>query len=156
MAMVVCGATGSKEADEFGGLIKQYYAAWSTLDPDRAAPLYAKDVDLVFFDIAPLQYTHGWKEYRDNFKTNVAPTFSSLKITPNDDMKVIRKGDVALVTLTFHASIKPKRANRWSWRGGTHYFGSAAAANGSSCTSTSPSRFEKGMMDWWTREPPTI
>ena len=108
MAMVVCGATGSKEADEFGGLIKQYYAAWSTLDPDQAAPLYAKDADLVFFDIAPLKYTHGWKEYRDNFKTNVAPTFSSLKITPNDDMKVIRKGEVALVTLTFHASIKPK------------------------------------------------
>src|SRR5437867_11957298 len=80
MTMLVFGATGSKEADEFGGLIKQYYTAWSTLDPDQAAPLYAKDADLVFFDIAPLKYTHGWKEYRDNFKTNVAPTFSSLKI----------------------------------------------------------------------------
>ena len=66
MAMVVCGATGSKEADEFGGLIKQYYTAWSTLDPDRAAPLYAKDADLVFFDIAPLKYSGGWQEYRDN------------------------------------------------------------------------------------------
>ncbi len=111
LAIVVFGATGSKEADEFAGLIKQYYTAWSTLDPDQAAPLYAKDADLVFFDIAPLQYTHGWKEYRDNFKTNVAPTFSSLKIAPNDDMKVIRKGDVALVTLTFHAAIKPKEGD---------------------------------------------
>ncbi len=111
LAIVGFGATGSKEADEFAGLIKQYYTAWSTLDPDQAAPLYAKDADLVFFDIAPLQYTHGWKEYRDNFKTNVAPTFSSLKIAPNDDMKVIRKGDVALVALTFHAAIKPKEGD---------------------------------------------
>ena len=110
-ALALFAATVSKESDEFGGLIRQYYKAWTTLDPDQAAPLYAKDADLVFFDIAPLQYTHGWKEYRDNFKTNVAPTFSSLSLKPNDDMKVIRKGEVALVTLTFHATIKPNQGD---------------------------------------------
>ena len=117
LAVVAFGATKTKEAGEFGDLIKQYYQAWSTLDPDNAASLYAKDAHLVFFDVAPLQYTHGWKEYRDNFKANVASTFASLTITPNHDLKVIRKGDVALVTLTFHAAVKPKQGEPMEFDG---------------------------------------
>ena len=48
-----------KGADDFNDLIKRYYAAWSTLNPDNASFLYAKDADLVFFDIAPLKYSGG-------------------------------------------------------------------------------------------------
>ena len=33
---------------EFKTLIDRYYAAWSSLNPDNAAPFYAKDADLVF------------------------------------------------------------------------------------------------------------
>jgi uncharacterized protein (TIGR02246 family) len=109
LTTVAFGASKTKDTSVFGDLIKQYYQAWGTLDPDQAASLYAKDADLVFFDVAPLQYTHGWKEYRDNFKEHVASTFESLKIAPHDDLKVIRKGHVALVTLTFHVAIKPKQ-----------------------------------------------
>ena len=92
---------------DFGALIKRYYTAWSTLNPDNAAPLYAKDADLVFYDISPLKYT-GWREYRDNFIKNVAPEFSSLTITPNDDLKVTRRGSLAITTLTFHLAAKQK------------------------------------------------
>src|ERR1043166_2691777 len=78
-----------KGGPDFNGLIKRYYAAWSTLNPDNAAMFYAKDADLVFFDIDPLKYT-SWQQYHDNFKNNVGPTFSSLTITPGSDLKVTR------------------------------------------------------------------
>lgn len=97
-----------KSTDDFNDLIKRYYTAWSTLNPDNASFLYAKDADLVFFDIAPLKYSGGWQEYRDNFKKNVGPGFSTLTLTPNNDVKVTRRGIVALTTLTFHLSARMK------------------------------------------------
>ena len=96
-----------KDGSEFDALIKRYYTAWSTLNPDNAAPLYAKDVDLVFYDIAPLKYG-GWQEYSDMFKKSMAPGFSSLTLTPNNDVKVKRSGNLAVTTLTFRLSAKQK------------------------------------------------
>ena len=97
-----------KSGDDFNDLIKRYYSAWSTLNPDNVSSMYARDADLVFFDIAPLKYSGGWQEYRENFKKNVAPGFSSLTLTPNNDVKITRRGNVALTTLTFHLSAKQK------------------------------------------------
>jgi len=97
-----------KGGDDFDALIKRYYTAWSTLNPDNAAPLYANDAGLVFYDIAPLKYGGGWQEYSDNFKKNMAPGFSSLTLTPNNDLKVTRRGNLAITTLTFHLSAKQK------------------------------------------------
>jgi uncharacterized protein (DUF952 family) len=56
---------------EFKALIDGYYKAWTIPEgkgaqvPDNAARYYAKDADLVFFDIAPMKYD-GWaqQEYR--------------------------------------------------------------------------------------------
>ncbi|HEY3104173.1 MAG TPA: nuclear transport factor 2 family protein [Pyrinomonadaceae bacterium] len=96
-----------KSSPDFNHMIKEYYAAWSTLNPDNPAPFYAKGADLVFFDIDPLKYT-GWQQYHDNFKNNVAPGFSSLTITPNNDVKITRGGNLAVTTLTFHLSAKTK------------------------------------------------
>jgi len=97
-----------KSGDDFNDLIKRYYTAWNTLNPDNASFLYARDADLVFFDIAPLKYSGGWQEYRVNFKKNVAPGFSSLILKPNNDVKITRRGNMALTTLTFHLSAKQK------------------------------------------------
>ena len=107
---IVClPAVGQKKrGDDFDALIKQYYTAWSTLNPDNAASLYAKDAGLVFYDIAPLKYSGGWQEYSDNFKKNVAPGFASLTITPNSDLKITRGGNLAVTTLTFHLAAKQK------------------------------------------------
>jgi ketosteroid isomerase-like protein len=96
-----------KSSPDFNDMIKRYYAAWSTLNPDNPAPFYAKDADLVFFDIDPLKYS-GWQQYHDNFKNNVAPGFSSLTITPNNDVKITRGGNLVVTTLTFHLSAKTK------------------------------------------------
>jgi uncharacterized protein (TIGR02246 family) len=111
MGTILLPAIGQKEnkkGDDFSELIKQYYAGWSTLNPDKVASLYAKEADLVFFDVAPLKYSGGWQEYSDNFTKNVASTFSSLTFAPNGDVKTTRKGDMAFTTLTFHLSAKQK------------------------------------------------
>ena len=96
-----------KGSPDFNRIIKEYYAAWSTLNPDNPAPAYAKDPDLVFFDVDPLKYT-GWQQYHDNFKNNLAPGFTSLVITPNDDIKITRSGNLAVATLTFRLVAKAK------------------------------------------------
>ena len=60
--------TRSPEKQTTGGdaevrtTLERLYAAWSDLDPAKAAPFYAKDADLTFFDVAPLKY-NGWAEY---------------------------------------------------------------------------------------------
>jgi ketosteroid isomerase-like protein len=92
---------------EFKTMIEQYYAAWSTLDPDKAAKYYAKDADLVFYDVAPLKYAN-WGEYRAGVIKAFTETMSSGKLTPNDDLKINQRGNIVWTTLTFHLSAKPK------------------------------------------------
>ena len=92
---------------EFKSLIDRYYAAWSSMNLDNAAQFYAKDADLIFFDIAPLQYK-GWEEYKEGVKKNFFATITSGKLTPNNDLKVIRQGDMACTIVTFHLSATPK------------------------------------------------
>ncbi|MEK6408440.1 MAG: nuclear transport factor 2 family protein [Acidobacteriota bacterium] len=92
---------------EFKAMIDQYYTAWSTLDPDKAAKYYAKDADLVFYDVAPLKY-NAWAEYRAGVIKAFTETMSSGKLTPNDDLKVTQRGNVVWTTVTFHLSAKPK------------------------------------------------
>jgi ketosteroid isomerase-like protein len=96
-----------KGGDDFNELVKRYYSAWNTLNPDKVSSMYAKDADLIFFDIAPLKYGN-WQEYSDSFKKSVAPGFTSLSLTPNNDVKTVRRSNMALTTLTFHLSAKQK------------------------------------------------
>ena len=49
MSPVAFGQPANKNNDgEFKTLIDRYFAAWSSLNPDNAAPLYAKNPDLFF------------------------------------------------------------------------------------------------------------
>src|ERR1043165_3260953 len=91
----------ARDDAEFRKIIEEYYAAWSQLNTDTPAKYYAKDADLVFYDIAPMKY-NGWKEYHDGVQKYFFDTATSAKLTPNmDDLKVTRRGDVAWTTLTF-------------------------------------------------------
>jgi len=89
---------------EFKALIERYYAAWNTLNADNAAPFYAKDADLVFYDIAPFKY-NGWAEYKEGVKKTFFDNITGGKLTPNDDLKVTRRGHIAWTTVTFHLSV---------------------------------------------------
>jgi uncharacterized protein (TIGR02246 family) len=88
----------------FQGLIDRYYTTWNSGDPEKAAPLYAKDPDLVFFDLTPLKYT-GWAEY-DVGVRKVMASFASVSFTPQKDLRVTRRGSIAWTTVTFHMSGK--------------------------------------------------
>jgi len=99
----------AKDDDDIRAVIDKYAAAWGSLNPDNAAPLYAKDADLVFYDILPLKYA-GWDAYAAGTKPHFAQ-FESLKITPKGDLKVTRRGDVAWTTSTYDLAVKPKNGD---------------------------------------------
>lgn len=111
---------------QFQALIDRYYAAWNTGDPEKAAPLYAKDPDLVFYDITPLKYT-GWAAYEKGVRA-VLGSFTSATFTPHDDLRVTRHGTIAWTTVTWHLSGKKKTGEAvemdgrhtviWELRGG--------------------------------------
>lgn len=90
---------------EFQALIERYYAAWNTANADNAARFYAKEADRVFYDLTPLKYT-GWAEYKEGVKKNFFDNMSSGTLTPKHDLKVTRRGSIALTTVTFHLSAK--------------------------------------------------
>ncbi|HKP86989.1 MAG TPA: nuclear transport factor 2 family protein [Blastocatellia bacterium] len=103
------GAAAKSAPDaEFKELIEGYYAAWSTLNAENPAKYYAKDADLIFYDIAPLKY-NDWAEYKEGVKKAFFDVMSSAKLTPNmNDLKVTRRGNMAWTTVTFHLSAVPK------------------------------------------------
>ena len=103
MGLMLSAAPG---ADEFKTLIDGYWAAWSTLDPSKAAPMYDQSASAVFFDIAPLKYT-GWKEYEDGVKKVFANAVSA-KFAANDDLKSTRRGNLAWTSGTFHGAVQQK------------------------------------------------
>lgn len=92
---------------EFKKMIAEYYEAWSTLNPQNAAKYYAKDADLVFYDVAPLKY-NSWEEYRAGVIKAFTETMSSGKLTPHDDVKVTHRGNIVWTVLTFHLTAQPK------------------------------------------------
>lgn len=96
-------ATGT---NEFPALIAEYYKAWNTLNLDLPGKYYAKDADLVFYDVAPMQYK-GWAEYKTGVQ-KLLQGFSSFKLIPHDDLKVTRRGKIAWTTMTFRISGKQK------------------------------------------------
>ena len=111
---VRAGSSGNDQ--EFKKLIADYYSAWNSMKAANAGPLYAQDSDLVFYDIAPLKY-NGWPEYRDGAQKYFFDTATTAKLTPNDDLKVTRKGDVAWTTLTLHISATLKDGNQMEMDG---------------------------------------
>ncbi len=86
--------------------LERLYAAWSDLDPAKAAPFYAKEPDLVFFDIAPMKYT-GWSQYAAGVPKAFAP-YQSGKFVLNDDLQVHRQGNLAWGVATWRADLRKK------------------------------------------------
>lgn len=105
------GASAAKSSADVQAVTERAQAAlnaWNAMKPEAAAPFYAKEKDLVFFDIAPLQY-FGWKEYAEGTK-NLFAASETFVIKPNDDLKVHVSGLMAWTTETFHLVTKPRGA----------------------------------------------
>ncbi|HEY2932112.1 MAG TPA: nuclear transport factor 2 family protein [Acidobacteriota bacterium] len=88
---------------DFKGLMRKTLAAWETLNPEKAAPFYAKDAGNVYFDLAPLKYT-GWSEYAAGV-VKVLADYSSGKFTVADDSKIHRSGNLTWGTTTWHCEL---------------------------------------------------
>jgi ketosteroid isomerase-like protein len=69
-------------------------------------PAYAKDADLVFYDILPLKYT-GWSAYAEGVKPHFAQ-FESLKFTPKGRSQDHPPRGPGLDHGTYDLSVKPK------------------------------------------------
>jgi uncharacterized protein (TIGR02246 family) len=93
-------------SDEIRAVLERLYTAWSDLDPAKAAPFYAKDADLTFFDITPMKYT-GWMEYAAGVPKAFA-AYQSGKFTLNDDLGIHRHGNLAWATATWRAELTKK------------------------------------------------
>ncbi len=87
-------------AAELPDVVHRYYDAWNSGDLDKAGAFYAKDADLIFYDVTSLEY-HGWSDYKTGVQKLLAG-YSSLKLVPRDDLKSGRQGKIAWTTLTFH------------------------------------------------------
>ncbi|MCI0350482.1 MAG: nuclear transport factor 2 family protein [Acidobacteriales bacterium] len=92
--------------------MQQILDAWSTLDPAKASVFYSRSPENVYFDIAPLKY-NGWSEYEAGVKKLFA-TFSALKLTLNDDVRVHHKGNDAWATATFRVDETHKDGTKQS------------------------------------------
>lgn len=88
---------------------------WSTLDASRAAPYYAPDADLIFFDTDPMEYK-GWAAYEKGVQQSLNG-FKSLKLTVNDDVLVHRHGNLAWTTATWHGDAETKDGQKLAWDG---------------------------------------
>ena len=93
---------GSAAKTDFKALVDGYWAVWGTGDVAKAGEMYAKDADLVFYDLEPLKY-RGWAEYSKGVVPNVLEKFASVTFTVNDDLKATARGNVAWTTVTVHA-----------------------------------------------------
>src|SRR5436190_393793 len=79
-------------SDDLKKLEAGYWQAWEK-GPDAAEPMYAKDTDLVFYDLEPVKYD-GWSAYKAGVGPNILAKFDSVKFTVNDDVKATVHGNI--------------------------------------------------------------
>lgn len=113
----------------FDRLTHKYCELWSGVDSSRAAVLYAKDPDPVFYEVAPMKYV-GWNRYQRGVQTLFLDKLKSGKVTRNNDLRVTRRGGVVWTTVTIrisqtfkdgktvnlecrHTAIWERRAGKW-------------------------------------------
>jgi len=107
------GARAQQKATDdatFRKLIDGYCAAWSSGNPDNAAKYYAKDNDLIFYDLAPFSYK-GWKEYSESTRDLFSGNVESLSLTADKDLKTVRHGNIAWTTVSMRAFAKMKNGS---------------------------------------------
>ena len=98
------GAAGDDA--EIRATLERLFVAWSDLDPAKAAPFYAKEANLTFFDVAPMKYS-GWAEYAAGVPKAFA-SYSAGKFTLHDDLRVHRRGNEGWATATWQGDLTKK------------------------------------------------
>ena len=107
LSFAVVRAQENAENTGFRKLTDDYCAAWSTGTTDAPAKFYAKDADLIFYDVTPFSY-HGWTEYEPGVRKALLDQAASATLTAGKDLKVSRRGIVAWTTVPMHFVEKTK------------------------------------------------
>jgi ketosteroid isomerase-like protein len=108
--LTFAGARAQQKATDdatFHKLIDAYCAAWSSGNTANAAKFYAKDDNLVFYDVAPFSYI-GWKNYETGVRKEFLDNASSVSLSAGKDLKVTRHGNIAWTTVSMHLTDKTK------------------------------------------------
>ena len=100
------GGAGSR----FTALMQKELDAWGTMDPEKAAPFFAKEADRIFFDIAPLKY-NGWAEYAEGVKKLFVP-YKSFKLILGQDARATQTGNSAWGAATIRVDAVRKDDSR--------------------------------------------
>jgi ketosteroid isomerase-like protein len=106
LLLAVCsaeGATTKNATAKFKPMAEKLMAAWASLDVNKAAPFYAKDAGLAFYDAAPLKYT-GWNEYAEGSK-KMFDEWKSIEMSVGPDFQAFKRRDTAWWTFTSHVKI---------------------------------------------------
>lgn len=93
-------------------LMRSVWSAWSTLDPAQAAPYYAKDPGLVFYDLKPFEH-RGWDAYQAGAREFLG-NFKSARFNPRDDAQVNVLGSHAIGQATVDIDFEQKDGKRVS------------------------------------------
>jgi ketosteroid isomerase-like protein len=107
VAMTNSRAAADSEEDALRTLVPKVIASWESLDITKVEPYYAADADFTYFDIVPLKY-NNWAEYRAGVQKALFDPNRSIKLRPNDDLRVHRRGSLAWATVTFGADMVSK------------------------------------------------
>jgi ketosteroid isomerase-like protein len=108
--LTFAGARAQQKASDdatFRKLIDGYCTAWSSGNPDNAAKYYAKEATLTFYDLAPFSY-NGWKEYDAGVRKTFLDNAESASLTAGKELKVVRHGNIAWMTVPMHITAKFK------------------------------------------------
>ncbi len=107
---------GSSTAEaRFKGLMQKELDAWGTMDPEKAAPFFAKEPDRIFFDVVPLKY-NGWAEYAEGVKKLFAG-YKSFKLILGEDARASQTGNTAWGAATIHVDAVRKDDARETFDG---------------------------------------
>lgn len=100
-AASMVGHVNAASVDDLRPMETRYWQAWEK-GPDAAAPLYAKDADLVFYDLEPLKYV-GWNAYKAGVVPNILSKFDRVRFTVNDDVRATVRGRISWTSATVDA-----------------------------------------------------
>jgi ketosteroid isomerase-like protein len=102
---------GTATADEIAihGTVISVFENWSSMKPEQNDALYLAGEGTVLFDVSPMQDI-GWAAQKTRLSKAFAE-FADFWIRPNSDLAIHCGTDLAWVTATWKAFIKPKRGS---------------------------------------------
>jgi ketosteroid isomerase-like protein len=110
--MVGCRADNiAATADELAinDTVIRVFENWSSMKPEKNDSLYLADDETMLFDVSPMQDI-GWAAQKGRLN-EVFAQFDDFWIKPNNDLAIHSGIDMAWVTATWKAFIKPRQGS---------------------------------------------